>query len=73
MQFGTCGLIVNERNKGEEFSFMELGEAAIKKELIGGNWNFDGDFLLAELWYHSLAELLLGKKESFLSPAEVVK
>lgn len=29
-----------QKNKGEDYSFMDLGVAAINEESIGGNWKF---------------------------------
>lgn len=53
---------------------MDLGGAVLNEESIGGNKVYS---IVTFYWlsYGSLplAELLLGKKESFLPPAEVVK
>lgn len=45
-------------------SFMDLEGAVVNKESIGGNGQYRS---------FSLAELLLGEKEYFLPPAEIVK
>lgn len=43
---------------------MDLGGAVVSKKSVGGNGQYRG---------FSLAELLLGEKEYFFPPAEIVK
>lgn len=44
LQFKTHRLMLNpelvQRNKGEEYSFMDLGETVVNIESIGENWKF---------------------------------
>lgn len=56
----VCGLVVNQRNKGEECFFMDLGATNVNEASIGGNERSKyGDFSWAELWQSGvpLAEL----------------
>ena len=53
---------------------MDLGGDCCKQESVGGNRKLEiYDFSLLSSGSLPLAKLLLGKKETFLPPAEVVK